>query len=175
MARPSEGTRSAARWTPRSAPRLNALRICSCAWMGPSDTTATSPAPAFSPSCRAASIAYMSKSFTSYFAPDSSIEARSPATRYRISMSMTRLMHTACFPLAPSPCERIHMKIVVAPRRALHASVAWAAATFARGPPRADNVGCLAVDAVRGVDDELVAIALVHSGGTHVDIELRYV
>jgi hypothetical protein len=62
--------------------------------------TTTSPLPAFSRSWSAASMAYMSKSFTSYFAPDSSTEAPSAPTRNRVSMSTTRLMQTAIFTLA---------------------------------------------------------------------------
>src|SRR5688500_8348656 len=114
----------------------------------------------------------MSKSLTSYFAPVSSIAAPSPVTRKRISMSMTRLMHTAIFTLAPSPCERIHMKIVGATRRALHAPVAGSAAPFAGRPSRADDIRRLAVDAVGRVHDELVPGTLVHACRTDMGVEL---
>ena len=88
---------SALRSTPRSAPIASAARIVSCAASGPSATTTTSPAPAFSLRWSASSTANSSYGLRMNLTPLSSVEIPSPAMRMRVSVSGTRLMHTPIF------------------------------------------------------------------------------
>src|SRR5687768_901092 len=55
----------------------------------------------------------------------------------------------------------------------LHPTITRAAAAFTRRPSGPDHVGGLAVDAVRGVHDQAVTLALVDACGAHVLVEVR--